>query len=300
MKLLCLILALASSKAFSQLSYNPTNSVEGSTAVSTPAVPALVGKKSTDNTLTYLKTDVNGSLVTVSSTGFGAGFSFGDITLAATTQAAIRRTAYIEQTTDAQRSIASASANDTAAGTGARTVRITYLTSTGAGPFTETVTLNGTAYVNTVATNICFIEKIEVVTVGSTGSNAGILTLKAATAGGGATIGTINATNNQTFWAHHYIPSGKEANITGLSVNHNGTTVGSGGVFTIKLNPIGVANAVEVQVGDFHRLYGQSSTVARAYASPIKITGPGRLLVYVTPETSTSTVYRASIDFFEP
>jgi hypothetical protein len=227
-------------------------------------------------------------------------FAFGDVTLTAIAIAIVRRTVYTEQTTNAQRSIASANANESSAGTGARTVRITYYTATFTGPFTETVTLNGTTYVNTVATNICYIESIEVLTVGSTGSNVGILTLKAATAGGGATIGTINATDNQTFWAHHYVPTGKVFNVTGLSVSHSGTTVGSGGVFILRARSLSNADSANFQISDFVRLYGQSSTFARIYNSPLKVTGPSIITVYVTPETASSTVYRASFDFYEP
>lgn len=300
-QILCLVLCMAiASKAFAQISYNPTNNVEGDVATGTPAVPALVGKKSTDGTLSYLKTDATGGLVTTALTGFGADFSFGDITSATTTQKIVQRTPYTEQTTNAQRSIASASANDTSAGTGARTVQIEYYNQTGAGPFTEVITLNGTTYVNTVATDICFIEGIYVVTAGSGLVNAGILTLKAATAGGGATIGTINATDNQTFWSHHYVATGKEMNITGIAVSHSGTTVGSGGVFVVKSTVIGVANAAIRQVTDFIRLYGQASTFSRTYTSPVKVTGPAKVFLFVTPETSTSTVYRGSIDFFQP
>jgi hypothetical protein len=299
MRLLSLFLCLfVSSVALGQLSGGAN--LEGDAASGTLASPSLVGKRSTDGGLSFLKVDGTGGLVTTALTGFGADFAFGDVTLAAIAQAVVRRTAYTEQTSNAQRSIASANANDTAAGTGARTVKITYLTSTGTGPFTETVTLNGTSYVNTTATDICYIEQIEVITAGSGGTNAGILTLKAATAGGGATIGTINAGDRQTFWAHHYIPTGKEANITGISVSHNGTTVGSGGVFVVKAQTLNLANTVEIQLSDFVRLYGQSSTFARAYTSPVKFTGPARLLLYVTPETSSSTVYRGAIDFFEP
>lgn len=247
-----------------------------------------------------VQVDNQGRLVTSAITGFGAAFAFGDITTAATTRTAVRRTAYTEQTSNAQRSIVSSSANDAAAGTGARTVRLTYMDSTGAGPFTEDITLNGVTAVNTVATNICFIEKITVLTVGSTGSNVGTLTLRAAAAGGGAVIGTIAPTDNQTFWAHHYIPTGKECNITGLSVSHNGTTVGSGGTFTINAIPIPQTNQVDRQISDTHRLYGQSSTTPRTYISPLKVSGPARLTVYVTPETGSSTVYRSSVDFFEP
>jgi hypothetical protein len=143
--------------------------------------------------------------VSTTPSGAVAGFTFGDITTVATSRVGVRRTAYTEQTSNAQRSIVSSSANDTAAGTGAQTVTLTYYAiSAGVvtGPFTEVVTLNGTTPVNTVATNICFYENVKVSTVGSTGSNVGTLTLKAATAGGGATIGTIDATDNQTFWCH--------------------------------------------------------------------------------------------------
>jgi hypothetical protein len=297
---LLLPLIFVSCSAWAQVFTNPLRYEEGDAAAGQKASATLVGKRTTDGALSYLKVDGTGGLVTTALTGFGADFSFGDITSASTTQKAVRRTTYTEQTSNAQRSIASASANDTAAGTGARTVRITYLDSTGSGPYTETVTLNGTSYVNTVATNICFIEQIDVITAGSGGSNAGVITLKAATAGGGATIGTINTGDNQTFWAHHYIPTGKEANITGVSVSHNGTTVGSGGVFVIKALPIGVANAIENQVTDFVRLYGQSSTFARVYTSPVKVAGPARLVLYVTPESASSFVYRGSIDYFQP
>lgn len=264
-----------------------------------PSQSQLIG--GSDGTNIYpLATDNLGRLITSDLTGFGANFVFGDVTLAAIAQAVVRRTVYTEQTTNAQRSIASASALDTAAGTGAQQVTIIYYTSTGSGPFTEVVTLNGTAYVNTVSTNICFIEDIKVSRVGSTGANAGIITLKAATAGGGATIWTIAAGNNQTFGAHHYIPLGKTCNITGISCSHSGTTVGSGGVFVMKSKPINLTGAVEIQVSDFVRLYGQSSTFSRVYQSPIKVVGPARLTMFVTPETASSTIYRSAVDFFEP
>lgn len=244
--------------------------------------------------------DSQGRLITSALTGFGADFTFGQVSTAATTRVLVNATAYTEQTTNAQRSIASSSASDSSAGTGARTVIITYLDQTGAGPFTEIITLNGTTYVNTVASNICFIEEIKVVTAGSGGTNAGILTLKAATSGGGATIGTVSASAGQTYWAHHYVPTGKTCNITGLSCSHNGTTVGSGALFTINALTIGVTSAAETQVSDFVRLYGQASTFTRVYYSPIKVTGPARIRTFVTPESSSAFTYRASFDFFEP
>lgn len=67
--------------------------------------------------------------------------------------------------------IASSSANDTAAGTGARTVRVTGLDAN-YNFQQEDVTLNGTTKVNTVGTYLR-VNKVEVLTAGSGGVNAG-------------------------------------------------------------------------------------------------------------------------------
>lgn len=228
-----------------------------------------------------------------------AGFTTGDVTTAVIAEVAVRATAYTEQAANAQRSIVSTSAADAAAGTGVRSVKVTYLDALGAGPFTETLTMNGTTPVNFIATNVCFIEKMEVETVGSGGVAAGTVNLKEAAGGGGATIGSIAAGNLQTFWAHHYVPVGKTAHVTSQWAGHNGTTVGSGATLVIRSKPTGVVNAAERNITDKFRLYGQSSSVQRNYGSPIKVTGPARLTAYVTPETSTSINYRSSFDYYE-
>jgi len=228
-----------------------------------------------------------------------AGFVMGDIQTAVLGTYAIRRGTYNEQSVNAQRSIASSSANDTAAGTGARTVTITYYTATFTGPFTVTLTLNGTTAVNTVATDICYIEDIAVVTVGGTGSNVGVLTLYVGTGGAGGTLATVTATSNQAHFCHHYVPTGQTAHITAQWAGHTGTTVGSGATFVIRAKVLGVANAVEHQVSDTFRLYGQSSSVQRNYGTPIRVPGPARIVTYVIPETATNVNYRASFDFYE-
>lgn len=242
--------------------------------------------------------DADGNIIVSAVTGFGADFVFGDVITTALTQVPVRRTTYNEQTTNAQRSLSSTSVLDTAAGTGARTVKITYLTATGTGPFVETVTLNGITAVNTIASDICFIESLVVITVGTLGSNQGIVTLHSAAAGVGV-IGTIGATDNRTLWAHHYVATNSQAKITGVSTSHNGTTTGSGAVFILKAQDIPATNSSEVQISDFVRLYGQSSTFSRTYVSPITRNGPVRIILYVTPEANPTTVYRGAFDFFE-
>jgi len=78
-------------------------------------------------------------------------------------------------TAGTQMSIASTSANDTAAGTGIRTIEFHYLDAN-LDYQTEVITLNGTAPVLTVATDIRFMECMHRLTSGTGITAAGIIT----------------------------------------------------------------------------------------------------------------------------
>lgn len=237
--------------------------------------------------------------VTTSPLSSTPNLAFGDVVIAATTLTAIRRTAYTEQTANFTGSIVSSSANDTAAGTGARTVLITWMNAAGTTVGAETVTLNGTTAVNLVTATKCFIEHIEVLTAGSTGSNVGILTLWTGAGATGVTVGTIAATNNRTFWAHHYVQSGKTANITGIL--HGSSTSVAGGTSSAYLvaKAIGVANAIDVQVSDTLQKGGATNLVFRSYGSQIQVAGPTRLLMYCLPGAVASNTYTGSFDSYD-
>jgi hypothetical protein len=248
--------------------------------------------------LRTIKTDIQGRVVTVPATGSLSGFANGQIVLNSTAITACRSTTYTEPSSNAQRSIASANANDTSAGTGARTLRITYYSlSAGVitGPFTEDVTLNGTTPVNTVSTTICFIEKIHVLTVGSTGSNVGIITLYGSTAGGGGAVWTIAATASQTFSCHHYVPSGSTCNISGLLLGIKGADT-TGGFLRAK-NPAD-ANAAEIQISDNLRAPSSGQSF-RSYSTPIDVAGPSRITGYIAADSTSSRTYYMSFDFYE-
>jgi hypothetical protein len=75
-----------------------------------------------------------------------------------------------------QMSIVSNSANDAAAGTGARTIVIEYLDGNLDFSF-ELITLNGTTPVNTIATDIRWVQAMHVATAGSGGKAAGQIDL---------------------------------------------------------------------------------------------------------------------------
>lgn len=245
--------------------------------------------------------DAHGRLIvtTPEAGALRTGFRFGEIATAATTAVTVRKTAIIEQTTNAQRSIVSSSASDTAAGTGARTVEITYLTAAGAGPFTETLTLNGTTPVNTVATNICYVESIAVKTVGSNESNVGTLSLKATTGGGGATIMSMTAGDNRTLHTLRYVPAGSDIYITSVAGNNTSTTSGNGAIFWVTAKPLNVADAVTQIITDSVRVFGQEGQLTRQYKTPIKILGPARIDGWVRPEGGGSNTQRFSFEFYE-
>lgn len=69
---------------------------------------------------------------------------------------------------------ASSSANDTSAGTGARTIRVSGV-DTSFAAFSETVTLNGQTSVNLATANVLGINSVAVLTAGSGLLNAGIV-----------------------------------------------------------------------------------------------------------------------------
>lgn len=87
-------------------------------------------------------------------------------------------TSYVQLTTATALEAISASANDTAAGTGARTIRVDGLDSTFT-PFSETVTLNGTSAVALANTSVIAVNRTTVITAGSGGVNAGKIDIRA-------------------------------------------------------------------------------------------------------------------------
>lgn len=231
--------------------------------------------------------------------------NFSDTTVSAgyvsTTQTVFREvmgSTYNEQTSNAQRSVVSDNVNDTLVGTGARSIRITYYDQTLAGPYTEDINLNGLTIVNTVNTNICFIEKIEVMTVGSSLGNLGNITLFAAIAGGGSTVGVVSSGDNSTFWSHHYVASNKIARITGVYGNSASTVPAAGGFMHVRVTRPATANSPVKTVAPVSRLsLGQQ--VPLSFTSPISVYGPARVTILVKPDTTDLTSWLTGLNYYE-
>lgn len=227
--------------------------------------------------------------------GLVSGRSTGYTATSATTGKAIRATTYTPQGTNAQRSISSTSANDTAAGSGARTVLITYL-NTSFVLKTETVTLNGTTAVATVATDIAFIESIQVATTGTQGGgNAGTIQLWTNNNGTGSIWASIAAGDNTTYYAHHYVPAGVTCFILNI---HGGATVTAGAITLNRSgNPLNV-NAPQVGIGGTFT-YLASGSEDHNYRVPIAIPGPDLVWIVTRPNAVTASTSFGTFEYVQ-
>ena len=173
----------------------------------------------------------------------------------------------------------SSDANDTAAGTGARTVQVYGLDATYAEQ-TETVTLNGVTAVDTVNDYIRLYRAI-VRTAGSGGENAGDIAIrqKVTTAN---VFALMPAGYNQTMIAAYTVPLGKSAYtlswFCSLSKKTSATVTAH-----MKARPFGEVFQVkeEFSIGS-----GGSSYVQRIYSAPV---GPYAAKTDIVVEADTDT-----------
>lgn len=120
-----------------------------------------------------------------------------------------------------QMQLVSSSAQDSAAGTGIRTVNLHLVLEDGS-EYEEVVTLNGVTPVNTVKTDIRWCNRMHAATVGSTGSAVGDVTMESV---GGATVyHQISATGNQTLSCAKMVPGGKVLYINSFAASQSATT----------------------------------------------------------------------------
>ncbi len=234
--------------------------------------------------------DVDHAILKGRISGAVAGTVSGYIATAATTIVAVRGTIYTEQTTNFTATLVSSSASDAAASTGTRTVKVTYYDQTMAGPFTETLTMNGTSNVTSVGTNYCFIEKIESVTVGSNGTNVGTISLK----NGGTTVATIAISDGITFFAHHYVQPSKLCLIRRLYLGANGAT---GSCFLRSALPL-TANSFEEQIMPQFRVVTAQPQQVYDMTS-FAVAGPARVTLYSKPDASTASTTFGGFSYYE-
>lgn len=112
-----------------------------------------------------------------------------------------------------QMAVDSTSDSDTAAGTGVRQVLIHYIDGAGDAQ-TETVTMNGTTKVNTVATDIRHVNYFHAVSVGTGGVAAGNITIELQ--GSPATVyNYIQVGGNKDLTCKYMVPAGHKLHLIG-------------------------------------------------------------------------------------
>ncbi len=220
---------------------------------------------------------------------------------------ALLNTAYNEPTGSIQRSVSSTSVNDTLAGTGARTVKITYYDNLMNGPFFETIALSGTTANNTVNA-MRFIEKMEVMTAGTVGGLSGTLTLFNGTNGAGGTLAQMGGSSggqidNTTLWAHHYVAVGRTAYIEWWNTRTDqGVAAPVADVVVQRLmsrDPT-VANSPLKQLTTENTATSIGGLVFDVtYPVPIKVVGPARIVAYGLSRGGISTNVSTSFGLIE-
>lgn len=218
---------------------------------------------------------------------------FGNVTTTSTNDVLVSARAYNEQSSEAQRSVKSTSASDGSS----KKVRIVYLTSAYELK-SEDVVLNGTTAVDTVATDIRFIEDFILV---QGAAAVGAIELFQNTGGTGTAICGIGAGTTQSFLCHHYVAAGYQAWIIHWGV----TTTGEVNMKVLGQNRLDGTNLVD-RVIDLEniltkRLVTDTPITARmerdlgGEAMPEKT----QCRIHVVPSTSGSTVTRAWMYLWE-
>lgn len=205
-------------------------------------------------------------------------------------------TTYTAPSASTQPQLLSSSASDTAAGTGARKIRVTYFTSSNeveiSGPFVEDVSMNGTSAVNMTATNVRFVERLDVIEHGTGTTPAGTITIRTS---GAATIGTLLSGEPVTNWCHHYVPSGKTCLVDSISFRASSVPYL---VFLRKKNAFDSSQAIEF--GPQWGIIPGITAFTNQIMPPLPIVGPNYIIGTCIPQsTSTATECMASCSFYQ-
>lgn len=215
------------------------------------------------------------------------GFYGAYLPTAATSLAAVRASLFTEQTWPCRRSFSSTDGTDNASGSGARQIRLTYYDGQMNGPYVEDLYLSGTTTVNTVNTNIQFVEHIRCTLVGANGGNAGNVNMFATSSGAGGLIAQIPAGDGKTYYAHHYVRPGDIFSLRRLFIN---TSVCAGNVSVRNINPF-VTGAFEDQVGTTFRALPGGAGSQFDFDGDMQVVGPARVTVYTKPDAATATTW---------
>lgn len=186
---------------------------------------------------------------------------------------------------------ASSSANDTAAGTGARTLQISGV-DTNWRSVTETITLRGTTNVPTV-NKYWGINRVIVLTAGSGGTNAGTIT-GTSTGTGTPVLATIVIGKAQTQQCIYFVPAGYTCYITRLNVSQTNTTSTATLQAELFIKPFGGVFNIK---NDLSLGQGGTNAIEEHFDTPIIATEKSIIKIGAKP-SAASAIVSAEFDYF--
>lgn len=136
--------------------------------------------------------------------------------------------------------ISSSNANDTSAGTGARTALVEGLSASYVA-VSETVSLNGQTGV-TLTNQYLRVNKITLLTAGSGGTSAGSIYVGTGTVTAGVPAVVLNRTgssSNESESGFYSVPAGYTAYITRWTMSSSNNTAGEATRFVLRVRPVG-------------------------------------------------------------
>lgn len=155
--------------------------------------------------------------------------------------------------------------NDKAAGNGALTVRIGYLTIDGVEK-SEIVTLNGTSAVPTSGTDIYRVNSFRVATVGSSGKAAGTISLRNLI--DSPIYAQITAGQTRARSSFYTVPAGKTLYVTSLTFSAGYTTANKYVKFTLHGTYDDASNTV-LTAGNFFMAYAEIILIDNVYTKTL-------------------------------
>ena len=202
---------------------------------------------------------------------------------------------WVPPTTARIHDIASTSIADTAAGTGARTIRVYGLTSWSTEEVSEDVTLNGTTNVPT-SNSYVIVHRMQCLTFGSGGTNAGDIT---ATAQTDATVtAQITTGYGQTLMAIYGVPSTQAFYTSQWYIDMNAVAAAANGAsLDLLVNDRADQSDSGFVVKHHLGLYGSgSSHISHPFIPPFKITGPAIIKAQCDVVDANNTDLSAGFD----
>lgn len=218
-------------------------------------------------------------------------YRLGNLTATGSVEQLVAINGYYEPATQAQRSVKSTSANDTNGGTGAQAVRIYFLDNNYV-LHHEDIVMNGTTAVNTVNTNIRFIERFEVIK----GTAAAGRIILCSNTGGTGEICSIGSGSPDAFLCHHYIPSGSQAQTIEWDVTLNQSTF-----LKLKGQMWVSGNLVDPIFYDLENVImasGSTYNFSRTFRSQ-PVQEKTRVYITAVPQQPSSTVIRARLNIWQ-